>query len=539
MAASSENVDEKKFKQCLQTLINLVSDANDHLKGKSNEQQVLNDLKKQLKSSLERSLASLAAPCRNYLRHLLDEYHYSEKEKTFSNAFTKNSVPEFLHDLQGRLASLKAFQAAWDGEQSVVEEFVETYPNLKDQSGLYQTTLLYSAARNNHFPLVKYLIEQGHCSVNAANEEYLDRGDEPSSKAAIGSTALHAACFQGHLDIVKYLIAHGGDYFQLNNAQETPIENGKSKLNVKKFFQDFVFQSYSQPSTQRPKQTMLRKIEETEEIIVDCVWEYKPLTLDQWVPFDEQIAERIHDALTTKQIQSEFPLKSSRRESNHLSLAKFLRFEDHDDLTKKAAWIRCRGSSLLNFHSYSHWQMMFTKHPSGTPMSPPSIKVFDPSTAGTQLSSWYFVDQQTNLLLETAVNYRRRYATVDFRGEKILVDLVNFTLMNDSRTVEGCLRWIPKYILDPNDLTPVDNFQLSVGATMLLLKTSYVRRAFESGQISSDEMKQYQLKYENAFGNGSSESFTKVSGGNDASRLMNVIQDDLLAVKVSSIEERK
>ena len=503
--ASSDQAEEKKFKQCLQLLIDQVSDARDQLQGKSNEQQILNDLKKQLKTILEKAVPSLSTPCRNYLLNLLDQYHYSEKEKTLSNSFTKNQVGPFLHDLQGQFESLRVFESAWNGDRSSVEEFVETYPKLKDRSGLYQTTLLYSAARNNHFDLVRYLIEDAHCSVNASNEEYLAQGDPPSKKATIGSTALHAACYQGHLDIVKYLIAHGGDYFQLNNAKETPISNSKSKPNVEKFFRGFVFLSYSQPSNHLPKQTILRKIEENEEKPVDCIWEYKQLTIDQWIPYESNTAERLHEALTMKKIQSEFPLKN-RREAVHLSLAKFLSFEDHDQPAKKAAWIRCRGSSLLNFHCYAHWQIMFTKHPSGTSMSSPSIAVFDQWTGGIQLHSWYYADKQTNLMLETAMNYRRRYVNIDL-GEMMIVDLEKFELANEKRTIEGCIRWIPKYILDSNEVNPVDNFQLSVGATMLLLNTSCVKK----GKISADDLRQYELKYENAFANGDLATFQKVN----------------------------
>jgi ankyrin repeat protein len=46
-------------------------------------------------------------------------------------------------------------------------------------------------------------------------------------KQPFGSTLLHAACYRGHLHIVTYLISHGGNYYILNNADETPVENGK------------------------------------------------------------------------------------------------------------------------------------------------------------------------------------------------------------------------------------------------------------------------------------------------------------------------
>lgn len=506
---ASDKNEEKNFKKCLQSLIDAVSDAKDNLNAKAKEEKLINDLKKRLRNVLDKSLPAMSPQCRNYLLNLLYPYQYSGKDKTLSNSFTKDMLDPLLHDLHGRLASLDVFQAAWDGDQSAVGDFIATYPTLKDQSGLYQTTLLYSAARNNHFDLVKYLIEEGHCEVNAANEEHLEKGQAPSKKATIGSTALHAACFQGHLEIVKFLISHGGDYFKLNNANESPVENGKSKPVIRKFFHNFLFSAYSNQSNHLPTRTTLQVIEQTADQIVDCVWEYKTLGLDQWTPLEESVGEQLQRVLLSKTMKSEFPLKTGRGVV-HISMAQLLRFENHDDQMKKAAWIRCRGSALLNFHSYSQWQIMFTRHSQGTPMSSPSIKIFTNWTTAIQLGSWYNADTASNLLLETAVNYRRRYVNLDLLGEKVTVDLGNFALVDENKAIEGFLRWIPKLIANPSDLTPIDNFRLSVDDTALLLKRSCVRKAQENGDISTGDIDQYDLKYENAFRDDNLEVSNKV-----------------------------
>jgi hypothetical protein len=163
---TTESNDEKRFKQCIQLIINAVSDTINKSEGQNNSQQLLNDLRTNIKTILEKSLSSLSSQCRNHLLNVLYQYHYNANDKTLSNSFTEDLLDSFLNDLQGRLESLDAFQGGWDGDQSKIEEFIEKYPQLKDKSGLYETTLLYSAARNDHFDLVQYLIEEAGCSVN-------------------------------------------------------------------------------------------------------------------------------------------------------------------------------------------------------------------------------------------------------------------------------------------------------------------------------------------------------------------------------------
>jgi hypothetical protein len=506
---ATESNDEKKFKQCIQLIINAVSDTINNSQGQTNSQQLLNDLRKTIKIILEKSLSSLSSHCRNYLLDILHQYHYDDAT---DQTLSEDTIESFLHDLQGRLESLDIFQGAWNDDQSIVEQFIENYPELKDKSGLYETTLLYSAARNNHFDLVTYLIEEVGCSVNAQNEEYFEKGHQ--IKATIGSTPLHAACYQGHLHIVKYLSSHGGDYYILNNAKETPIQNGKLKSNIRKFFEEFLVFGYSTNLSNILKRKILHEIEASEELITDCIWEYKPLAMEQWMSFNPEIADELQQALINQPFETQIRLKTGRDRFS-ISVAKFLRLGPNPDQPKSSAWIRCRGSSLLNFRCYSQWQMMFIKHPTGTINPSPSLEILDmTSNDNIQFNSWYTIDDQMNLIFETAMNYRRRYVNIYLEileDEKITFNLETFSFMNEQQTIAGFVRWIPKLISDTTDLTPLNNFQLFNDSNIMLLTRSCVKQAYENENISSEEMQYYfELTYENVFQDDDLEFSNKV-----------------------------
>ena len=412
-------------------------------------------------------------------------------------------LDSFLADLQGRLQSLDAFKAAWNGEQAPVEEFVEKYPQLKDEPGLYETTLLYCAARNHHFDLVQYLVGEAGCSVNTQNKEYNQKDQSTATnRATIGSTALHAACYQGHLDIVTYLISHGGDYYIMNNAKESPVQNGKHKTNIRQFFTDFLIFAYSPNLSNFPRKSILQEIDAHTDLMVDCIWEYKPIAMDQWMSFTPEISDQLQQSLKSETIEGQLRLRTGRNRFC-ISLAKFIRFGSDSDSTENSAWIRCRGSSLLNFHCYAQWQIMFIKHPTGTINPSPSLDVLDMTSCdNVQFNSWYTADDYMNLIFETAMNYRRRYVNMYFSmlEETVLLNLENFSFANEGNTIEGFLRWIPKLISDGTDLSPIDNFQLDDDSKIMLLTKSCVKQAHDNGDLSSDEMHYYyELPYENVF----------------------------------------
>ncbi|CAF2734433.1 unnamed protein product [Rotaria sp. Silwood2] len=505
---ASENIDEINLKDCLQLFIVAVSDAINSLEQQqtqSNEKEILNNLEIQIKNLLDEKLSLLSFQCQNYLFNICKQYNYNIQEKKFSIILTKEILFSFIHNLKCRLFLLDACQAAWNGNKIIVKNFIENYSILKDKSGLYGTTLLYSAARNNHFNIVKYLIEIGKCLVNIKNEDYNEINQEITFKASTGSTPLHAACYNGHLQIVKYLIEHGADYFILNNFHETPIQNGQLKVDIQKFFKTFLLSNYSKRSNNLPNKTILDDLEKNKDII-DCIWEYKSLLHDQWLPVPTDLSNQLQQSLiinSDKKFQTEIDLKTSK-DIYYVSFAQFLCSIINNNEADNIMWLRCRGSSLLNFHCYSQWQIMFIKYPTSIAKLSVSIQIFNMTTTNTiQLNSWYNANTKINFLFERAINYRRKYIIInlDFiNNEQIIFDLENFTFTNQQNTIKGFLRWIPKIIINNNHkLIIVDNFQLSANSDLILLTTSYLKQAQHNGIISIDEINQYELKYENDF----------------------------------------
>ncbi|CAF0819065.1 unnamed protein product [Rotaria sordida] len=536
---ASESNDEINLKQCLELLIIIISDTIDNIKqqiNQSNEKQLINNLQIQIKNLLIDNLLSLSFQSRNYLFDILNQYNYNIEEKIFSIELTKNILPSFIYNLQGRLFLIDACQAAWYGDELIVKDFIEKYSLFKNKSGLYGTTLLYSAARNNHLNLVKYLIEIGKCSINIKNEDYNDKNHETKIKAIIGSTPLHAACFNGHIDIVKYLIEHGADYFILNNLYETPIQNGQLRTNIRKFFEDFLLFGYSKKLDILPNKTIIEEIKQNNDII-DCIWEYKIFSHHQWLPISLELSYQLQQSLiinSNKKFQTDIILKIST-DIYHISLAQFLYSTINNDQTKNFIWIRCRGSSLFNFHCYSQWQIMFIQHPTGIINNSSSIQIFNMTTTTTniQLNSWYNCNTKINFLFETAMNYRQKNIIInlDFiNNEQIIFDLENFTFNNQQNTIKGFLRWIPKIILNDNSkLIPVDNFQLSTNLDLILLNISYIKQAQLNGIISIDEINQYELKYENIFDNEILNFSNKQSTNEkDSKNLINIIQGNII-----------
>ena len=276
---ANEETDKRKLQQCLKIIINAVFETINDFKDKAkrnNEKEIITNLEAKLENIFNENISFLSSQHQNYLLKILCLHYYNQQEKKFSRSFKKEMLNKFLYDLQGSLYLIDACEAAWNGSPSLIKDFIKNYSLLKDKTGPYGTTLLYSAARNDHFDLIKYLIEDVKCSVNARNEALIEKDNESMLKAKVGSTALHAACFHGHIQIVKYLIEHGGDYFISNNAYETPIENGQRQPQIRNFFIDFLISSYSRETTSLPNKTILDEIEHNKKPIDDCIWEYKP-----------------------------------------------------------------------------------------------------------------------------------------------------------------------------------------------------------------------------------------------------------------------
>jgi hypothetical protein len=173
---------ENRLKQCLEACISTVQNITDRLKQQGRTQQdasedapftntaldvnihtftvdpaeqaLMNELKSNLEGVLEEYLPRLSKHCRRYLLDLLHESEYDYEKHEFARSFNIGAIDPLKRDLQCLSASIDAFRAAWEGRQTDVEAFIRTYPTVKDKSGLWGTTLLYSAARNDRVKLV-------------------------------------------------------------------------------------------------------------------------------------------------------------------------------------------------------------------------------------------------------------------------------------------------------------------------------------------------------------------------------------------------
>jgi hypothetical protein len=444
--------------------------------------------------------------CEKYLLNFLHQYEYGSQEKKFKKSFNRSTLSPFKRDLQGILASVYAFPAAWNGDLKLVEEFITNYPAFKDKPGLWGTTLLYSAAKNNNMRIVKYLVETAKCSINAQNEQDLEKSLSASStdihvNPTAASTALHGACFNGHLTIVKYLIEHEANYFLNNQAKETPIMNGESREHIRNFFTEFLILGYSNNLNILPDKPIL---EETKQII-DCIWEYKPFNDDRWFVFSINESNELQKSLiitSDEKFQSEIRLKVSQGIYS-VSTIQFLRSGKNEDKENNLAWIRCRGSSILNFYCYSLWQIMFLTHPKVKSKSSPSLQIsqiptiYD-HTFEIQLNSWYTCDENTNFQLDHAMNYRRKliHFKLDFiSNEQIIFNLQTFSFENNDKTIIGFLRWIPKIISnseqDKNKIKSIDNFSTLTNLNPIPLTTKHLReitQTTESTLLADEEI---------------------------------------------------
>jgi hypothetical protein len=532
MASSDE---ENKLKQCLEEIIEVVQKTIKQLKSQGRSQQdappdapftisaldvnihsftldsgeeaLMSELKTNLENVLTDRLPTLTKRCRKYLLDFLCQVEYDFEKREFTSPFNIGIIDSLARDLESVLASINAFQAAWDGNQKLVDEFIRKYPTVKDKSGLWGTTLLYSAARNNRLKLVDHLIRKAKCSVNAQNQQHIMRAlpagtitDENFDANPIaGSTALHGACYNGHLDVVKLLIERGADYFITNHSHDTPIMDASFQPAILQYFRDFLILGYSSTSTELPNTPIL---EEGNEQIVDCVWEYKPCADQKWFPFTDFESEELQESLKVKPDQAfkrEIHLKV-RGGVYSVSMMKFLRSGKDLDHTQNSAWVRCRGSSILNFDCYALWQIMFIAYPTGVSASTLQMlnipTVYD-SQFQIHLHSWYFCDARTNNQLDRAMKYRRKCIDLEvpfISSDKLTFNLQTFSFSNRQNTIIGFIRWIPKMISNNsrhNDkIIGIDQYETLTTLDPIPLTTSRLKQvsnAIDTAPIGDDE----------------------------------------------------
>lgn len=411
------------------------------------------------------------------------------------------------------LASSVAFSAAMTGQLSAVKKFLDEYPTFKNRSSLWGTTLLYTAALNNQFEIVKYLVEKAHCSVNARNWCNMHIDQSSTSNPTPGSTALHGACSNGHLRIVGYFVKEkNADYFIKNQAKRTPIEYGEQYPDIKQFFQNYLIISYSNSSlTNLPNKPII----EEDRPQQDCIWEYKPLKELEWHKFSVDEGQILQRALISpKNFQINIQLKKNQGLFS-VSMTKFLQSDEIDsDSLEKQAWIRCRGSSVLNFDIDAIWQLMFMKHPRTATKSTSLLTVSYLTTDlsndfDVELNKWYTCDTRINSLLNNSINIRQKVIPsniyLGMNSESLTFNLHSFTFANGDKTVFGYLRWIPKLIShderNKNKTWEVDNFQ-----TMNNVEPAAVSIDSGTDEISREKKESTNDDEEDSMGDGDNDN---------------------------------
>jgi hypothetical protein len=314
-----------------------------------------------------------------------------------------------------------------------------------------------------------------------------------------GSTALHGACFYGYLDVVKFLIEYGADYFLTNHAEETPIMNAGAHPDIINFFRDFLIVGYSSKLTNLPDKPIL---EINQPPIIDCIWEYKPFADETWFSFSDDESSKLQKSLLVdpdQEFKRDIHLQV-RKGLYSVSMMTFLRSGKDLDSTQNLAWVRCRGSSILNFDCYALWQIMFVKHPEGTSDSTLemlSIPTIYDSRFKIHLNSWYYCDARTNNQLDRTINYRRKHIKLDlpFISKHILkFDLQTFSFYNQQKDITGFIRWIPKLISNnarhKDKIISIDQYQILANMDPIPLTTARLKQisiATDSISIGDEE----------------------------------------------------
>ena len=512
----SVSADDENFKKILEETIRTIGDerkqkvsnANPNIMMQtvscsSEDDEFMQKLTDKIETLFKRSLPPLIGGIYgDFIRSVLFEYHYDLEQLRFKEELAMNNLDAFVRDLQATHDSFDAFQAAWHGSVQLVETFLNEFPTFKDKPGPWGTTLLYSAARNNHKPVVQYLLEDARCSVNAQNKQHLERALLSATITAadyqvlptLGSTALHGACYGGHLAVVEYLINHGADYFIRNQAEENALANAEFYPDLVKYFRNLLNLGYLKEEVRLPE-TRITQVDQKSS--KDCIWEFLPSRDSAWLPFQENEANRLRQSLLVKEGKP-FEREIQWNMAYTVSMIQFFRRGNQQD---ELAWIRCRGSSIFNFDCHALWQLFFVEHPKVQPNSSGrmSMKVLDLSMVSEremkiELGAWYNCDSKTNASLDEFMNNRRRRVSICVIDDQLDVDLFKFTFTNPQGTMSGFIRWIPKLISSvdykKHHIVAIDNFQTSTSLELTPLTTQHLRQLSKSQKTGTADQEQ-------------------------------------------------
>jgi hypothetical protein len=351
---------------------------------------------------------------------------------------------------------VEAFQGIFYGHLEGIINLIERYPMFKNRSGPFLTTLLYSAANNASVHIVKYLVEIAKCSINSQNRRTDSNDNFPSSTA--GSTALHAAASIGHRDLVAYLVEHGADIYVLNQAGETPLTIGVLHDNIRQYFENCLISGYSKTISLTSLSVI--PVANADHPQQDCFWEYMPIDFNTantqlWYPFPLSESAKLQQALfyISRIDISLYFIFSTGLYSIDCSRFLLTQTFNYNSNALNMAWIRCRGSSLLNCNCCSMWQILLVKHckcedveKMTSTLEFEDLPTISAKERNLRLNTWYFCDVKVNSLLDSAMKSRRKHICMDVPsiGEKLVLNLFDFVFSNASNTICGHIRWLPK-----------------------------------------------------------------------------------------------
>lgn len=513
---TTNNANEQNLCKCFEENIQLIQKAIDQIKSNKRltndilvsepatdeyiysftldqfEENLLINFKREFERILNGQIEKLEDYCRQFFLDALHQFKYADDKREFTEQFNTGMLEALTRELTGRFASIDAYKAAFNGDTQTVDGFLKIYPAAKDKPGLWGTTLLYSAAGRGHLELVTNLIEKHQCSVNAQNRHHI-------LPASAGSTSLHSACYYGHLKVVEYLIDHGADYYIQNQAGETPFTYAKYNPTIFKYFQELLVFGYSSKMINIPE----RSIDDNGTVrTVDCFWEFKLFDSDEWVQFSQTESSQIQDSLTfesEENFQRQIYIDSGR-DVYGICLMTFLRSGKNINYSEDVAWIRCRGSSFINFNCYALWQILLTKRPDTLPdpiFGMINIPTIYDSRFEFHLKTWYFANVQMNEQLDKAMKSRRRYVKIRvplISDELLEFNLEDFSFTNHASTVQGHLRWVPKMIsnnsTNHNEIIDIDEYATMTNINPIPLTTSRLKHVAEINEEILTEPKE-------------------------------------------------
>ena len=288
------------------------------------------------------------------------------------------------------------------------------------------------------------------------------------------------------------------NYFIKNQALETSLMNIENHKDIQQYFQNYLLLGYSRNLSSFPD----RPISEENIRQIDCVWEFKSFNASKWDAFSSDESNTLQEFLIInpdKQFRHEIRLTVDS-DIYSVSVVQFLRSgkkRDENDL----AWVRCRGSSILNFNCYSLWQIMFLKHPQAETNVVPSLDVSSMPTTDDlsfkiQLHLGTIVMATTNSQLDVAMDYHKEIVSCTLArisAENLNFNLQTFSFINEKKTITSYIRWIPKLVSnneqDKNKIRHIDNFagMMNLNPIPLTIKRSeQIAAATDSASLKAD-----------------------------------------------------